>query len=190
MTAWRGSRGPALNQAQALAMRPVIDGYLDRGAGQINGGYLASAYPKLTVNTFCDAGVIEIRPDGQQWRVGMMVNCGEFARRGNSLLEGTSGYPGIGEVMILSVHRGRYQVLSLKVGPPVLGPGMGGPELLIRRYRRSPQRQPAHRTRSNPPGLAGIRLPGRHSPSPGLTPHPPATGTLLSRCLCSARLAR
>jgi hypothetical protein len=48
----------------------------------------------------------------------MAANCGEFARRGNTLLEGTSGYPGIGEVMILSGHAGRYRVLSLQVGPP------------------------------------------------------------------------
>jgi hypothetical protein len=74
VTAWRGSRGPAVDQAQARAMRPVIDGYLDNDAGKINGRYLATAYPKLTVKAFCDAGIIESRPDGPQWRVGTLLS--------------------------------------------------------------------------------------------------------------------
>ncbi len=47
-----------------------------------------------------------------------MLNCGEFARRGDTLIEGASGYPGIGEVAILSGDPGHYRMLSLLVGPP------------------------------------------------------------------------
>jgi hypothetical protein len=106
---------PAVNQAQARAMLPVIDGYLDKAIAQQGFGYLS---PQLKPRLFCNAAIIEIRPDGRRWSVGMVANCGQFARRGNTLLEGTSGYPGIAEVMILSRQAGRYQVLSLQVGPP------------------------------------------------------------------------
>jgi hypothetical protein len=96
-------------------MLPIIDAYLGKAIAQQGFGYLS---PRLKPREFCNATIIEIRPDGPHWSVGMAANCGEFARRGNTLLEGTSGYPGIGEVMILSGHAGRYRVLSLQVGPP------------------------------------------------------------------------
>lgn len=48
----------------------------------------------------------------------MVMNCGEFARQGYTLLEGASGYPEIGEVPIITRSQGRYRVLSLRVGPP------------------------------------------------------------------------
>jgi len=48
----------------------------------------------------------------------MAVDCGEFARRYKTLLEGASGYPGIAELMTLSRSQGHYHVISLEVGPP------------------------------------------------------------------------
>ncbi len=96
-------------------MLPVIDAYLGEKAAQRGFGHLN---PELRPRMFCDAHIIEIRSDGPRWRVGMVMNCGEFARRGNTLIEGASGYPGIGEVMILSGHPRHYRVLSLQVGPP------------------------------------------------------------------------
>lgn len=109
-------RHPAVDQAQARAMQPVIGAYMHEHSGQVGlGGTLD---PRLKPEVFCNADIIEIRPDGPQWRVGMMLNCGEFARRGSTLIEGSSGYPGIGEVMILSGSPGHYRVLSLDLGPP------------------------------------------------------------------------
>jgi hypothetical protein len=117
VTTWLVNRssGPAVNHAQARAMLPVIDAYLDKAIAQQGFGYLS---PQLKPREFCNTTIIEIRPDGPRWSVGMAANCGEFARRGATLVEGTSGYPGIGEVIILSGHAGRYRVLSLQVGPP------------------------------------------------------------------------
>jgi hypothetical protein len=113
-------RHPSVNQAQAGAMQPVIDAYMHEHGGQLGlGGTLD---PRLKPEVFCNAGIIEIRPDGPSWRVGMMLNCGEFARRGSTLLEGSSGYPGIGEVMVLSGSPGHYRVLSLDLGPPGYDP--------------------------------------------------------------------
>lgn len=119
MVAWLVHRAPppAVNQAQARAMLPAVDAYLDRDAARLNGGYLASAYPKMKVMTFCDASIIEIRADGTQWRVGMEVNCGEFARRRDTLVVGTAGYPGTAEVMTLAYRGGEYHPFSLNVGP-------------------------------------------------------------------------
>jgi hypothetical protein len=109
------NRHPAVDQAQARAMQPVIDAYVHEHSAQLGlGGTLAA---QLKPEVFCDAGVIEIRPDGPWWRVGMVLNCGEFARRGSTLIEGMSGYPSIGEVMVLSGSPGHYQVLSLEMGP-------------------------------------------------------------------------
>jgi hypothetical protein len=113
-------RHPAVDQAQAGAMQPVIDAYMHSHGGQLGLG--GSLDPGLKPQVFCDAGIIEIRPDGPRWRVGMMLNCGEFARRGSTLIEGSSGYPSIGEVMILSGFPGHYRVLSLDLGPPGYDP--------------------------------------------------------------------
>ena len=110
------NRHPAVDQAQARAMQPVIDAYMHEHGEQLRLGGTLDA--PLKPEVFCDAGIIEIRPDGRWWRVGMMLNCGEFARRGSTLIEGSSGYPGIGEVMVLSGSPGHYRVVSLDLGPP------------------------------------------------------------------------
>src|ERR1039458_839994 len=108
-------------------MLPVIDAYLDRDAGRLGfGGDLSG---RLKPRTFCDASIIEIRPAETlssagvrpftvSWRVGIVMNCGEFARRGHALLEGSAGYPGIGEVVTVAGGPGDYQARSLDVGPP------------------------------------------------------------------------
>jgi len=113
-------RHPAVDQAQARAMQPVIEAYVHEHSGQL--GFGGSLDSRLKPEVFCDAGIIEIRPDGPRWRVGMMLNCGEFARRGSTLIEGSSGYPSIGEVMVLSGSPGHYRVLSLELGPPGYDP--------------------------------------------------------------------
>ena len=119
---------PVPDRAQAQAMLPVIDAYLDRDAGRLGFGGALSA--RLKPRTFCDASIIEIRPGETlssagvpplvlSWRVGIVMNCGEFARRGPTLLEGSAGYPGIGEVVTLAGGgSGRYRARSLDVGPP------------------------------------------------------------------------
>ena len=113
-------RHPAVDQAQARAMQPAIDAYMHEHGEQLGLGGTLDA--RLRPEVFCDAGIIEIRPDGPRWRVGMTLNCGEFARRGNTLTEGSSGYPSIGEVMVLSGSPGHYRVLSLELGPPGYDP--------------------------------------------------------------------
>lgn len=113
---WQANRRPAVNQAQAQAMLPVINSYLgsNRQLAQFGGALDATLKPKV----FCEASIIEIRPDGPRWRVGLQINCGEFARSQDKLLEGSQGYPGIADVAILT-HTGRhYQVANLHVGPP------------------------------------------------------------------------
>ncbi len=45
------------------------------------------------------------------------MNCGEFARRGHTLLEGSAGYPSLGEVITLAGHEAPYRARSLDVGP-------------------------------------------------------------------------
>lgn len=96
-------------------MLPIIDAYLDRHAARYDVGGLD---PRLKPKDLCETHIIEIRPDGQWWRVGMVARCAEFARRGHSLLEGElNGYLGEGVVMVLSGQRGNYQVQSLLVGP-------------------------------------------------------------------------
>ena len=113
-------RHPTVDQAQARAMQPVIDAYVHEHSEQL--GFRGSLDLRLKPEVFCDAGIIEIRPDGPWWRVGMVLNCGEFARRGSTLIEGSSGYPSIGEVMVLSGSPGHYRVLSLDLGPPGYDP--------------------------------------------------------------------
>jgi len=61
-------RHPAVDQAQAGAMQPVIDAYMHSHGGQLGlGGSLDRG---LKPQVFCDAAIIEIRPDGPRWRVG------------------------------------------------------------------------------------------------------------------------
>jgi hypothetical protein len=113
---WIATRRPAVNQAQARAMLPVIDAYLDNdpGAAAFGGALDAGLKPKV----FCDAGIIEIRSNGRRWRIGMQINCGEFARRGSQLLEGSQGYPGIADIATLARQGGHYTVATLQIGPP------------------------------------------------------------------------
>ena len=122
----RNLPAPALNQRQARAMLPVIDAYLDRDAGRL--GFGGALSPRLRPRIFCDATIVEIRPGETlssagvppftlSWRVGIVMNCGEFARRGHTLLEGSAGYPSLGEVITLAGHDAPYQARSLDVGP-------------------------------------------------------------------------
>ena len=50
------------------------------------------------------------------------MNCGEFARRGHTLLAGSAGYPSLGEVITLAGHDAPYQARSLDVGPAFWDP--------------------------------------------------------------------
>jgi hypothetical protein len=107
---------PVVNPAQARAMLPAVNAYLSSHAAQLTeGAYLAGAYPGLKTEDFCAARIIEIRPAGHQWRVGMAVTCGEFARRDLSLLEGTAGEDN--DVMTLAYTQGHYRAESLVTGP-------------------------------------------------------------------------
>jgi hypothetical protein len=91
---------------------PVIEKYLDSPAGgNQGGGMLAVSFPKLKSRTFCTAAILEIRRDGARWRVGMETDCGEYARRGNTLVAGTEA--GADEVMVLArAADGQYRVVA------------------------------------------------------------------------------
>jgi hypothetical protein len=113
---------PDVNHAQAQAMLPTIERYLDSPAGgNQDGGFLAAKYPKLRPRTFCTAAIIEIRRAGPRWRVGIVTFCAEYARRDHALVSGAawqnvSGqrylYPR-SEVMVLAgVAGGHYRVVS------------------------------------------------------------------------------
>jgi hypothetical protein len=104
----------ASDQAQGRAMLPVIDAYLDRDAGRL--GFGGDLSDRLKPRMFCDASIIEIRPADTlsaagvrpftvSCRVGIVMNCGEFARRGHTLLEGSAGYPGIGAAALVLSNR-------------------------------------------------------------------------------------
>ncbi len=126
-----GAAAPGPGQARARAMLPVIDAYLDRDAGHL--GFGGDLKARLRPRTFCDASIVEIRPAETLsgagvrpftvlWSVGIVMNCGEFARQGHTLLTGSAGYPGIGEVVTVSGGPGSYQARSLEVGPPFWDP--------------------------------------------------------------------
>ena len=107
----------AITDPQAEAILPVIDGYVDQHAGTLlNGwGYLD---PPLKSRVLCEASVLEISPEGDRWRVGLQLNCGEFARQGHKLVEGSSGYPAIADLATLTKIAGRYHMDSAEIGPP------------------------------------------------------------------------
>jgi len=116
---------PDVNHAQARAMLPAIEKYLDSPAGgNLRGGVLAVHHPKLKPRTFCTAAIIEIRRAGSRWRVGMVTWCEEYARQGHALVSGTAG--GGYEVMVLAgAAGGHYRVVSAvsDFGPPAPDPG-------------------------------------------------------------------
>jgi hypothetical protein len=101
--------------AQVRAMLPVIEAYLDKDAGHLGFGHLR---PALKPRVLCEAHILAITPEHPRFRVSMVMNCGEFARRAGTLIEGSAGYPGIGEAVTLAGGPRDYRVLSLLVGPP------------------------------------------------------------------------
>jgi hypothetical protein len=105
---------PPLNRALETAMTPAINSYLDDEFSLPGWDGLP---PQYKSRIFCDAGIIEIRPSGNDWRVGMALNCDELARYEGHLIEGATGYPGIADFAILARMDNGYKVLSLTVGP-------------------------------------------------------------------------
>jgi hypothetical protein len=114
---------PDVNHAQAEAMLPPIEKFLDSPAASLTGGLLKD-YPKLKSRTFCTAAIIEIRRAGPGWRVGMRTFCAEYARRGHALVTGSASI--FNEVIVLAgAAGGHYSVVSA-VGDswsPVPDPG-------------------------------------------------------------------
>lgn len=109
------NRHPAVNQAQARAMQPAIDAYMHDHAAQFGFGDVMNA--GLAPGLFCDATIIEIRPYGPGSRVGMMTFCGEYARRGNTLIEASIGYDIAIAHLMTSGPGLHYRVLSLQMDP-------------------------------------------------------------------------
>jgi hypothetical protein len=108
-------RHPAVNRAQAEAIEPAIEAYMHSNAARLDlGGTLDS---RLKSQVFCDTDIIEITPAGSRYRVGMVMNCGEYARRGGSLIEGFAGYFISVCDVTMSADGRHYQVRSLDPGP-------------------------------------------------------------------------
>jgi hypothetical protein len=111
---WLTRPEPPLNRTLEAAMMPAINSYLDDKFSLPGWEGLP---PQYKSKIFCDVNVIEIRPSRNRWRVGMTLNCGEFARYKGHLVEGSSGYPGIADFAVLFRTHKEYKVLSLTVGP-------------------------------------------------------------------------
>jgi hypothetical protein len=106
------TRHPAVNRAQARAMTPALEAYMH---GDVAGmGLEGDLDARLKPQAFCDPDIIEIRPDGAGWRVGMMPFCASYARRDGTLLESSVGYDIV--VAEVTIRSGHYQVLSFQVG--------------------------------------------------------------------------
>ena len=113
-------RHPAVNQAQALLVRPPIDAYMHQNGVQMGLGDVMDA--GLKPELFCYANIIEIRADGPRWHVGMTLNCGDYARRGNTLFEADMGYFDAVAEVIIHGHDRNPKVLSLDLGLPGYDP--------------------------------------------------------------------
>jgi hypothetical protein len=111
---WLAGR-PIVNQAQAAAMLPVINSYLAKDP-QLAQSSLLDA--RLKPRMFCDSAIIEIRPDGPRWHVGLQISCDELARSQKKLRQGFQGDPGIADIATLAQAGGRYKVANLQIGPP------------------------------------------------------------------------
>ena len=111
-------RHPAVDQAQARALQPVIDAYMHQHGDLLDlGGELA---PGLKSEVFCDATIIEIRVHGSHLRVGMALECGQYARRGSTLLELPQGpFDAVADVMT-SGPGVPQRVVSLQFGNDVV----------------------------------------------------------------------
>lgn len=113
---------PPPNHSLVNAMMPSIIAYLQAPAyrdANNAGANPAAYYRAQNVRWSCNARIVEIRPDGAYWHVGMDVACGDYVHRGNKIVMADGGDVG-NEVMTLSRDHGRYQVVS-----EALPPGFG-----------------------------------------------------------------
>src|SRR5215467_1961550 len=77
LSAWlHRASAPVVDRAQVRGMLPAITAYLRSAAYRDrNGESPPEAYQAQRVRWLCNAGIVEIRPDGARWRVGMDVAC-------------------------------------------------------------------------------------------------------------------
>ncbi len=111
---------PSVNQAQARAIQPAVDSYMHENGVKMGLAYVMDS--RFKPQLFCDANIIEIRPEGPRWHVGMTLNCGDYARHNNTLLEALIGYIDAVAEVAAPAHGRQYQVLSLELGPPGYDP--------------------------------------------------------------------
>jgi hypothetical protein len=99
-------------------MMPAITAYLESPAyRQANSDeYSAADYQAGRVKWLCSAALVEVRPDGGRWQVGMDAACGDYERRGGQVQFEDGGDMGH-VVMVLS--GGAYRVLSAAQEPGV-----------------------------------------------------------------------
>lgn len=93
-------------------MMPAITAYLNSSAFRQSefDSYTTADY-QAGVKWLCNAALVEIRPDGRRWRVGMDVACGDYYRRGAMMYLKDGG--DMGHVAMILSGDGRYQVVSV-----------------------------------------------------------------------------
>jgi hypothetical protein len=102
---------------QQRAMMPAIDAYLESPAYRQNnlGANPPAAYQSGQLKWECDAAIIEVRPDGGDWRVGMDVACGDYSRHGDEIDQLDSG--DMGDIVLILSGGSPYRVLSAALEP-------------------------------------------------------------------------
>jgi hypothetical protein len=124
LTAWLMIGYPtiAIQPAQAQALDAMVDTYVYQRAQALDiGGALD---PGLTPHVYCNTKVLELTAQGRtRWHLGMTMFCVEYARRGNTLLEGGGGqFISACEITTVSPHANAYRMMSFDPGPPGYDP--------------------------------------------------------------------
>jgi hypothetical protein len=142
-------------------MMPAILAYLDSPTyRRVQGSYSVADYQAGRVRSLCDATLVEVRPDGGQWRAGMDVACGDYDRRGGTMYQEDGG--DMGHVVMVLSGAARYQVLSVAQEPGITpDPAMDRPALFRPRRCRDQQRPGADGANAGQPGAAGLGLRAR-----------------------------
>ncbi len=83
---------PTVDAGESRAVLPAIDRYLtsDR-TGLLSDRSGTGPVTRPGVTTVCTERIIEIRRSGGDLRVGLAADCGDYGRRGGTLVMGTGG---------------------------------------------------------------------------------------------------
>jgi hypothetical protein len=124
LTAWLMIRQPNMNvdPAQEQVLDAMVDSYVYQHAQALDiGGALDRG---LKSHVYCNTQALDLTAQGRnRWHLGMTMFCVEYARRGNTLLEGDGGqFISACEITKASPHGNAYRMLSFDPGPPGYDP--------------------------------------------------------------------